>query len=225
LTRSYLKGGDKPQVSGYDSRGPMAHGAEIKGQGHGFQDGSNSLRLPVPDEIYPPAEDTRLLLRAALQEAIEIGSGSGLICTELACRVRSIVATDISPIATRWVKSLGIEVVRADLFQGIEARFDLVIFNPPYLPTSIEERIPGWLNAALDGGASGRDVIFAFLEQLGSHLSSRGRALLLVSSLNGLRVVEEKARALGLEVSLKATEGCFFEELHVIEVTFANKGY
>jgi len=41
---------------------------------------------PVPSEIYPPAEDTRLLQRVALQEAraedmaIEIGCGSGLIC-------------------------------------------------------------------------------------------------------------------------------------------------
>ena len=183
------------------------------------------MMIPIPSEVYPPAEDTRLLLRVALQEAraedmaIEIGCGSGLICKELALKVKSIVATDISPHATRWVKSHGIEVVRADLFRGIEAWFDLVIFNPPYLPTSEEERIAGWLNAALDGGATGRDSIFAFLGQLGSHLSPRGRALLLISSLNGCKEIREKARAEGLEVSLKATERCFFEQLHVLEVT------
>jgi release factor glutamine methyltransferase len=184
-----------------------------------------SMTVPIPSEVYPPAEDTRLLLRVALQEAraedmaIEIGCGSGLICRELALKVKSIVATDISPIATRWVRSLGIEVVRADLFRGIRARFDLVIFNPPYLPTSLEERIPGWLNAALDGGETGKDAIFAFLGQLQSHLSPRGRALLLISSLDGLEEIGKKARAEGLEVSLKATERCFFEQLHVLEVT------
>lgn len=184
---------------------------------------------PVPSEIYPPAEDTRLLQRVALQEAraedmaIEIGCGSGLICRELASKVKSIVATDISPHATSWVKSQGFEVVRADLFRGIEARFDLVIFNPPYLPTCEAERSSGWLNAALDGGATGRDAIFAFLEQLGSHLSPGGRALLLISSLDGLEEIWEKARAEGLEVSLKATERCFFEQLHVLEVTVAHE--
>jgi release factor glutamine methyltransferase len=187
------------------------------------------MMIPTPSEIYPPAEDTRLLLRVALQEAraedmaIEIGCGSGIICKELALKVKSIVATDISPDATRWVKSQGIEVVRADLFRGIEARFDLVVFNPPYLPTSEEERISDWLNAALDGGTTGGDVILAFLGQLGSHLSLRGRALLLISSLNGLEEIGEKARAEGLKVSLKATERCFFEQLHVLEVTVAHE--
>jgi release factor glutamine methyltransferase len=188
------------------------------------------MNIPVPDEIYPPAEDTLLLLRVALQEAraedaaIEIGCGSGLICRELALNVRSILATDISPHATRCVKGLGIEVVRADLFRGIEAKFDLVIFNPPYLPTSKEEKTSGWLNAALDGGETGRDLIFAFLGQLGSHLSPHGRALLLISSLDGLEEIGEKARAEGLEVRLKATERCFFEQLHVLEVTVAHDG-
>jgi release factor glutamine methyltransferase len=194
-----------------------------------FSRGVGLMTMPVPNEIYQPAEDSRLLQRVALQEAraedkaIEIGCGSGLICRELALKVRSITATDISPHAARWVKSQGIEVVRADLFRGIRARFDLVIFNPPYLPTREEERVPGWINAALDGGETGKEVIFAFLEQLGSHLSPNGRALLLISSLDGCKEIGEKARAEGLEVSLKATERCFFEQLHVLEFTVAHE--
>jgi release factor glutamine methyltransferase len=187
--------------------------------------------IPIPSEIYPPGEDTRLLLRVALKEArkedraIEIGCGSGLICTQLPLKVKSIVATDISPYATRWARSLGMEVVRADLFRGIRGEFDLVIFNPPYLPTSEEERSPGWINAALDGGLTGRDVIFKFLEQLRSHLSYRGRALLLISSLDGLQEIGEKARAEGLQVSLKATERCFFEQLQVLKITVAHEEF
>jgi release factor glutamine methyltransferase len=187
--------------------------------------------IPIPSEIYPPAEDTRLLLRVAQQEvrgedrAIEIGCGSGLICTQLAPKVKSIVATDINPHAAVWVRSLGIEVVRADIFRGIRGEFDLVIFNPPYLPTSEEERSPGWINSALDGGLNGRDVIFQFLEQLRSHLSCRGRALLLISSIDGLQEIGEKARAEGLQVSLKATERCFFEQLHVLGLAVAHEDF
>jgi release factor glutamine methyltransferase len=207
----------------------LAHGLDLRDGKARVLAKAGSMTLPVPDEIYQPSEDSRLLLRVALQEAkaedraIEIGCGSGLICRELALKVRFIIATDISPHAARWVKSQGIEVVRADLFRGIRDRFDLVIFNPPYLPTREEERIPSWLNAALDGGETGKDVIFAFLEQLGSHLSPHGRALLIISSLNSRKEIMEKAMAEDLEVSLKATERCFFEQLHVLELTVAHE--
>jgi len=76
------------------------------------------------EEVYPPREDTYLLLRAALKEAraddvaLEIGCGSGLISWELAPRVKSILATDINPHAARMAKAKGLEVVRADLFSG-----------------------------------------------------------------------------------------------------------
>ena len=40
--------------------------------------------------------------------------------------------------------------------------FDLIVFNPPYLPTQPEERIDDWLEYALDGGVDGRAVITRF---------------------------------------------------------------
>jgi release factor glutamine methyltransferase len=135
--------------------------------------------------------------------------------------VKSLLATDINPHATRLAKAYGLEAVRADLFKGIDAQFDLVIFNPPYLPTSEEERIEGWLNYALDGGATGRDTISRFLEELEYHLSPRGRALLLVSSFTGLNEVKEKARSEGLEIIEVARKGYFFEQLYVIRLRVA----
>jgi release factor glutamine methyltransferase len=180
------------------------------------------------DEVYQPAEDTFLLLKAALAEArpedraIEIGCGRALISREVVPKVRSILAIDINPHAVRLAKEYGLEAVRADLFRGIEAEFDLVIFNPPYLPTSERERIEGWLNCALDGGATGRDIISRFLEDLKNHLSSRGRALLLVSSVTGLNEVKEMARSEGLEATEVANERCFFEQLYVIKLRVAH---
>lgn len=176
------------------------------------------------NEIYRPAEDTYLLLGAALKEArpedraIEIGCGSVLISKELATRVRSVLATDINPHAVRGAKDVGIDTVRADLFRGIKGRFDLIIFNPPYLPTQEEERTGGWIDRALDGGESGRETINRFLEQLGSNLNPGGRALLLVSSLTGLEAVKKKAAAEWLQTREVACEGCFFERLHVLRI-------
>ncbi len=176
------------------------------------------------EETYEPAEDTFLLLKTAIAEAapsdsvIEIGCGRGLISRELAPKVRSILATDINPYAVRLAKGYGLEAIHADLFSGVEARFDLVIFNPPYLPTTDDERAKGWINYALDGGESGRDTIFRFIEELKDHLNTEGRSLLLVSSLSGLEEVKEKARAEGFEVALVANERYFFEQLYVLKL-------
>lgn len=180
-----------------------------------------------PDETYQPAEDTYLLLKAAYQEArpedmtIEIGCGRALISREIASKVKSMLATDINPYAVMLAKKSGLEALQTDLLRGFKAKFDLIIFNPPYLPTSDEERIEGWLNCALDGGPTGRDVISRFLEELKEHLSSSGRALLLVSSLAGIDEVKEKARAEGLEAIEILNRRYFFEQLCVLKLRFA----
>jgi release factor glutamine methyltransferase len=180
------------------------------------------------EEVYQPAEDTFLLLKAALDEArpddraIEIGCGRALISREVASKVRCILATDINPYAVMLAKEYGLVAVRADLFRGIDAEFDLVIFNPPYLPTSEGERIEGWLNYALDGGSTGRDIIFRFLKDLKNHLSQRGRALLLVSSVTGLDEVKEMARSEGFKATEVASDRYFFEQLCIIKLKVAH---
>lgn len=187
------------------------------------------------DEVYQPAEDTILLLKAALSEAcsedlvLEIGCGSGLVSIELAFKVRSITATDINPHATCATRSradagaIEIGIVRTDLFLGIKGRFDLILFNAPYLPTEAEERTGRWIDYALDGGESGRETINRFLRDLGEHLSLKGRALLLISSLTGLHEVQETANSLGLTSELVASERCFFEQLHVLKIAARNR--
>jgi len=179
-------------------------------------------------EVYPPKEDTYLLLKAALAEAgpndttLEIGCGSGLISRELAAKVERLLVTDINPYAARLAKAEGIEVVRANLFQGIKGKFDLILFNPPYLPTKEEERTSQWINYALDGGENGRETIDRFLKDLKDHLRPGGRALLLISSLTGLRAVQEKAWAEGLEAREVVSEKCFFEKLYVLKLEVAH---
>ncbi|RPJ54051.1 MAG: methylase, partial [Methanobacteriota archaeon] len=97
----------------------------------------------------------------------------------------AVIATDINPYAAAAARSLGLDVVRADLCSGLRGEFDLVIFNPPYLPTQDEERIDDWLECALDGGESGRDVIERFAASVGSVLADGGRVLMVISSLTG----------------------------------------
>ena len=143
--------------------------------------GAKSISLQFrSEEVYTPEEDTFLLLNSALAEAksedrvLEVGCGSGVISRELALMVESQLATDINPHAVRATKAKGIDTVRADLFQGIRGKFDLILFNPPYLPTDEAERSDQWINYALDGGESGRETIDRFLKNLPDHLRRPG---------------------------------------------------
>jgi release factor glutamine methyltransferase len=148
-----------------------------------------------PDQVYPVREDTLLLLRAAIAEAgpsdrvLELGTGSGFLARHLTGRVSLVVATDVNPHACRAASCYGMGTVRADLTAGIRGLFDLILFNPPYLPTGPGERMDDWLEKALDGGESGRGVIGRLVPDLPRILAPEGRLLLVISELTGEREV------------------------------------
>ncbi len=187
------------------------------------------VKLGDTDLVYEPAEDSFLLADAALKEAkpgmciLEIGTGSGFVSAVLLANVKDIrlIATEINPHAASCAKANAVEVIRTDLFKGIktrrpETRFDLILFNPPYLPTSEEEKVPGWLNYAFDGGTSGRETLDRFLDEVRDYLRPGGEILVLISSITGLDAVKEKMEKLGFEVDVVARRKVSFEELMVV---------
>ncbi|MCU0632315.1 MAG: class I SAM-dependent methyltransferase [Methanolinea sp.] len=175
-------------------------------------------------QVYLPHEDTYLLLEAVLPEVkqgdriLEVGCGSGYIAARLAER-GEVLATDINPHAVRETRTLGVEVVRADLLDGVRGPFDLVIFNPPYLPTLPEERIDDWLEFALDGGKDGTEVIRKFAEEVGRVLAPQGRLLLLISSLTGIDHIRDIIAWQGFESEIVMECMVEGEALYVIRCT------
>lgn len=188
------------------------------------------VKLGDSDLVYEPAEDSFLLADAVLEEAepgmciLEIGAGSGFVSAVLRTNIKGIraFATEINPHAARCAKANGVEVIRTDLFKGIksgnkEASFDIILFNPPYLPTSEDEKVPGWLNYAFDGGTSGRETLDRFLDDVRDYLKPRGKILILISSITGLEAVEEKMIKMGFEVDVVRRKKISFEELMVLK--------
>jgi release factor glutamine methyltransferase len=142
--------------------------------------------------VYPPREDTRLLLPFADVPRgtlfLEVGTGTGLAAIAAARRGARVVATDLNPHALRQLRARALEenvdlaVVRTDLARGL-GRFDRILANPPYLPTRPEERDPDrWHNLALDGGSDGCRVTARLIDELDRHLAPGGSAFVVVSS-------------------------------------------
>jgi release factor glutamine methyltransferase len=174
-----------------------------------------------PGQVYSPEADTYLLLEAALKEirpgnrVLEIGTGSGYIAAALK-DIAEVIATDINPHAVYAAKQMGVEVVRTDLVSGLRGSFNLVIFNPPYLPTLDEEKIDDWLEYALDGGINGRAIIERFANEVGRVLATNGRILLLISSITGVDATFEILEGAGYNFEIVERRQVFDEELFVI---------
>lgn len=184
-----------------------------------------NANINLAENVYEPAEDSFLLANAALDitdnamKVLEIGTGSGFVSAVIqANKDIELVATEINPFAARCARSNGVEVIRTDMFTGIREKkeFDLIIFNPPYLPTSEDEKVPGWINYAFDGGITGRDPIRPFFSNVNKYLKSEGTILLLISSLTGIEEVKSEMSEFDFESHIIAREKCSFEELVVI---------
>ncbi len=180
--------------------------------------------------VYEPSEDSFLLAEAALsiiensENILEVGCGSGLICAVIKNNTKAkITGIDINPYAAACTRDNGVEAITGDLMSCIKGKFDIIIFNPPYLPTNEGERTKGWISIALDGGYDGRRIIKRFLEEAFDHLIEKGRILILVSSLTGIEEVKTMMTSMGYEIEEKSKERFDFEELLVIAGTKVRK--
>ncbi|MCZ7372946.1 MAG: class I SAM-dependent methyltransferase [Candidatus Methanoperedens sp.] len=182
--------------------------------------------VKTAQQVYEPAEDSFLLADAALSEVrnsdrvLEVGCGSGIISAVIKANTKaSVVGIEINPFAARCSKENGIEVIRGDLLSCIKGEFDLILFNPPYLPTNEMERTKDWINAALDGGYDGRSIIKRFLNEAGNCLSNNGKILLLISSMTGIDEVRSELISLGYSILEIGHERLDFEQLIVLAAT------
>ena len=139
------------------------------------------------DSIYEPSDDSYLLekhvKKYAKGKVLEIGTGSGILAKAAFKKTKDVLAVDINVKAVEHVKSLGIKAICSDLFANVKEKFDLIIFNPPYLPFENNENKETALQIA--GGKKGSEIIERFLKDAKKHLDKEGKILLLFSSLSG----------------------------------------
>lgn len=185
------------------------------------------LKLKIPKTVYEPSEDSFMLAKAALQikkgsKVLEIGCGSGIASICALKNGSTVVGVDISPNAVKCARenakrnNLEGSFRESNLFESVpKEKFDVIIFNPPYLPTELKDKLNGPLNHAFDGGKDGRKVLEVFLDQFDNFLKKGGYLLLVQSDLNGPVKTKKKLVKMNYEVEILLKESFFFETVFI----------
>lgn len=168
-------------------------------------------------DVYLPAEDTAALGRALRQYRgdafLEIGFGSGAVLAGVLPRFITVVGTDVLGVEQAAAAKGEADAVLADRAACFrDGVFDLVAFNPPYLPSD------GIVDRAVDGGKGGLEVPLRFLEEALRVVRRDGKVLLLLSDEADLEEFARICNARGLSVEEKQRTPLFFESLVVFEV-------
>ncbi len=158
--------------------------------------GFRHIILRTAKGVLIPRPETEMLVELVLERIkgieqpriLEVGCGTGCISLSLAKEAGAqVTATDISPdavaCATRNVEALElgehVQIVETDCVDGIEGPFDVLVSNPPYIPTAVmeelDEEVVGYEpHLALDGGADGLDFFDRLIEAAPSLLVPGG---------------------------------------------------
>ena len=180
------------------------------------------------DEVYPPAEDTFLLFDNLIvknyDSVLEVGCGCGIVSIAASLNAEKVTSIDINPHAIKCTKEniklnnrKNIEVIESNLFEKIDDKYDLILFNTPYLPVTEEEHdVDDDYSKAWDGGVDGRKVIDAFLEEAPKYLKEDGTIQLVQSSLSDNEKTLNYLNNNGFNAKITEKYHQFFEDITLI---------
>jgi len=185
------------------------------------------IRIDVFYGVYSPSDDSFLLLSSIGDvngfSVLEVGTGTGIVALHCVKEGATVTAVDISRTAVlntqhnAEANGLSLKIVQADLLSGLEGRFDLILFNPPYLSGEGAGKLDVTDKQQLVGGCGGYELTRRFLDGAGKFLAPGGCGLFLVSSETSAGVLDSTdGRLIFEKVSEKRI---FFEELAVYRFT------
>lgn len=174
------------------------------------------LRLPG---VHRPRSDTWLLAAALAREPLAGGSlldlctGTGALAIWAAQRLtRRVTALDVSRRAAltasinAHLNGTRVQVRRGDLFEPLGAeRFDAIVSNPPYLPSTTDRLPRHRATTALDAGRDGRALIDRICREAPRHLHPGGRILIVHSSVCRPQQTRRALEREGLESEIVAS--------------------
>ncbi|MBN1978410.1 MAG: peptide chain release factor N(5)-glutamine methyltransferase [Anaerolineae bacterium] len=162
------------------------------------------LEFEITPEVLIPRPETETLVDLALarrpETIVDVGTGSGCIAVALAVRLpqATICAIEISPaalaVARRNVERHGVadrvRLIAGDVLNPRPSPADLIVSNPPYIPTGDCASLPTSIRhheprQALDGGPDGLALIHRLLAQAPGVLKPAGMLLIEIGADQG----------------------------------------
>jgi release factor glutamine methyltransferase len=124
----------------------------------------------------------------AVARALDLCTGSGCLGITLALERGSLEVdlVELDPGAAevargnieRWEVGDRVHLLVGDLFAPVEATYDLIVSNPPYVPSGelpgLSREVRREPSLALDGGRDGLDVVRRIAARAGTHLHPGG---------------------------------------------------
>ncbi|HEX2015774.1 MAG TPA: HemK2/MTQ2 family protein methyltransferase [Solirubrobacteraceae bacterium] len=175
------------------------------------------LRIVAPPGVFTPHSDTWLLAEVMRERGLACGgdvldlcSGSGALGVAAArAGARSVTAVDVSRRAVLSARlnarlnGVRVHALRGNLFEPVsDRRFDLILSNPPYVPSDSEQLPQRGLGRAWEAGGDGRALLERICSDAPGHLRPGASLLLVHSSVcNTQRTVQALERR-GLRVAV-----------------------
>jgi release factor glutamine methyltransferase len=192
----------------------------------------NGLEFVVTPDVLIPRHDTEVLVAEALKRVTEVGAildiglGSGCIAVALAKALPNAAVCGVEPSAAALAvarenaarNSVRIEALEGSLFVPVAGRrFDLIVSNPPYIPTAdladlepeVREFEP---RGALDGGDDGLAFYRLLAAEAGGFLVPGGWLLVEVG-IDQAAPVQELLAAHGFSDIFAATDPAGIERV------------
>ncbi len=197
------------------------------------------LPIRVNAQVLIPRQDTEILAEEAIRtvreadhplRVLDLGTGSGCLAIAIKsfCPESEVSGSDICSQALKTAadnaaaNSVEIRWILSDLFSAVEGQFDLIVSNPPYIPSGVIDTLMPEVRdheprLALDGGPDGlafyRQIIDAcgFHSQSGCSYSEPDRSFLCPGGSLLLEIGADQAEAV---TALLKEQG--FEDIRVI---------
>ena len=152
----------------------------------------------VNKNVLTPRQDTELLVQQVIEDykatnnkkILDLCTGSGAIAISLSKNLKAkITATDISNNALKIAKynakklQANINLIKSDLFNNVEGKFNAIVSNPPYIKTSDINNLQIEVKKydpiiALNGGEDGLEFYREIIKKAPQKLVKNGKIYL-----------------------------------------------
>ena len=173
------------------------------------------FKLKLPENIFVDFDMTTILIRYSLTKEIskdkkilEIGIGTGalisnFIAKKFKCKTYGVDISERRVKQSQLISqynNVKTSFICSNLFEKIFDKYDFIIFNPPYVPTDIGEKLELEQykkndddKLAWNGGENGMEIIDQFLDQGVNYLRKDGKIILGVQGLYITRAKIERS--------------------------------